>query len=117
MIASSKLRRPDCWITPTQFHRERKAMSEHRHEAVIAAINHDEPIQRFRENMPEDYRRLLVISENPGAGYSCVLLPDGSKEGFAVSRIMDDVRRAFIELLKDLGGDWAHVVLYDENAL
>lgn len=92
-------------------------MSEHRHEVVIAAINHDEPVWRFRENMPEDYRRLLVISKNPGTGYSCVLLPDGSKEGFWLSAIMDEIRRAFIELLKDLDADWAHVVLYDENAI
>ncbi|MDQ6604382.1 MAG: hypothetical protein M3176_04135 [Chloroflexota bacterium] len=92
-------------------------MGEPRHEAVIAVIHHDEPLKRFRDTMPEDYRRLLIISANPGGGYSCVLLPDGSKEGFAVSNVMDAIRGEFIELLKDLDADWAHVVLYDEAAI
>ncbi len=92
-------------------------MGETRHEAVIAVIDHDEPIQKFRESISPDYRRLLIISRNPVLGYSCVLLPDGSNEGFVVSRTMDEVRLAFIELLKDLGADWAHVMLYDEAAI
>lgn len=66
-----------------------------KNEAVIAIgrPSDAEAIIRFREQMPEQYRHLLVVPVScANAISSFALLPNGSNEGGTTSNEMDSVR-------------------------
>jgi hypothetical protein len=73
------------------------------HDAVIMTAASYQPgpdIERFRESIPEEFRHLVIGPvESVTNGYRhYVLLPDGSKEGWADSDTGDDIRERFIGL-------------------
>ncbi len=80
------------------------------HHAVVATTWNDETfakILKWVKNLPAQERAMFLMSKPKMNGYATVILvPDGSKEGWAESDWGDQLRREFIHILElDKYGD------------
>lgn len=81
-----------------------------KHDTIIVEVyqyivDGDEHIAAFRDSMPEEWRPLLVgpvRALRNGSTY-WTFLPDGSKEYWDVSDQGDELREAFVAMLRNAG--------------
>jgi hypothetical protein len=96
-------------------------MSVSKHEAIIGILGlGDDAIAEITalQGQSQIARQLLL---GPAMCYngkvSFVLMPDGANEGSELSKVVDEIREAFLGILKKHSRHWAHIVLEDETAM
>lgn len=89
-----------------------------KHEAVIGLFGSgDEAVAEITalQGQSQVARQLLLgPAEYFNGAVSFVLMPDGANEGSPPSIEVDQIRDAFLGILKKHSRHWAHVVLEDE---
>jgi hypothetical protein len=92
-----------------------------KHEAVIGLLGSTDheainQIIALRDQSQVSRQLLLGPAEYFNGVVSFALLPDGANEGSPPSNEVEEIRRAFIRILRNHGRHWAHIILKDEAA-
>jgi hypothetical protein len=98
----------DAVVVSTWREEDNRRFEEFRDQIVDLAIADEEG---YESSLSDKWAGTLVgpISQPVNMGYTWVLTPDGSKEGWSGSDFGDQVRERFVALCRRLDVDFVHV--------
>lgn len=81
-------------------------MSFHQHQMIVVAVSSGEfelQLKTLKDNLEKSYQGLFIESNNTYGDKYLILLPDGSREGFATSLAFDSIRQEVLSLANSHG--------------